>query len=443
MPETREPRQRNRMKKLPRNIIALGIVSLFTDIATEMMYPLIPVLLPLLGSGALALGIIEGIAETTAALLKLVSGLISDRLRKRKFLVVAGYAISSLARPFTGAAVSAWQIAGVRALDRVGKGIRTAPRDSLIASSAEGSMRGQAFGFDRAMDHTGAVIGPLLAAGVFLLLIDSMAVPNLLPALRSTFYFSLLPGLAAVLVVAFAVRETADPIAPGTSFSLSLKNFDGNFLRYLLVVFLFTLGNSSDAFLLFRTEESIHTSGFLYRFFSGIPVAGELIARIPGEALRQQVTSILFLPLIWAYFHILKALFSTPIGSLSDRVGRKVVIISGWGIYAVVYCAFAFLDRLPGEWQVVATFILFGIYAFYYAFTEGVEKAFVADLVPAGRRGAAFGLYNFAIGIGALPASIIFGILYSHFGAFPAFGMGAVLAFASMIALLVFVKEAD
>ncbi len=429
------------MKRIPRNIIALGVVSLCTDIATEMMYPLIPVFVSLLGQGALALGVIEGVAETTAALLKLFSGILSDRIRKRKLLVVIGYGISSIIRPITGAVSDAWQIVGIRTFDRVGKGIRTAPRDALIASSVDDTMRGKAFGFDRAMDHTGAVIGPLLAAASFLFIINSRTVSGILPALRYTFFLSAIPGIAAIVTAVFFVREVIDARHEHHAPGISLKNFDRNFLTYLAILFLFTLGNSSDAFLLFRAEETIRNSGTVYAISMHLPVVGNLLGKISDVSLRQNVTSILFLPVIWAYFHIIKALLSTPVGALSDRAGRKRVINFGWGIYACVYFAFALLDRFPAGMQVVMTFILFGIYAFFYAFTEGVEKAFVADLVEPSRRGSAYGLYNFTVGIGALPASIIFGWLYNSFGGAAAFSTGAVLAFLAMTGLAFFVRE--
>ena len=427
--------------QIPRNVIMLGIVSLFTDSATEMIYPLIPIFVSALGSGAVILGVIEGVAETTAAMLKLFSGIISDKLRKRKLLVVVGYSISSLIRPLTGLVTGAWQIVFVRMMDRVGKGIRTAPRDALIASSVDEKIRGKAYGFHRAMDHTGAVIGPLLALSILMLLIITFDMRDTLTTLRWTFCLSIIPGLFAMVTVFFFVKEKVDAIPAAKPFQFSIKKFDRNFIIYLSIVLLFTLGNSSDAFLLFRVEEAIHQSGALYALISKSPLLGGMVGRFGDAQSQKKLIDILFLPLLWAFFHIIKVAFSTPIGALSDRIGRKRVINIGWGIYALVYLCFAFLDRLPGGWQIAATLILFAIYALFYAFSEGAEKAFVADIVKPEMRGSAFGMYNFAVGLGALPASILFGLLYNVFGAPVAFGTGASIACASMLMLATAVRE--
>jgi MFS family permease len=389
----------------------------------------------------MALGIIEGLAETTAAILKLFSGVISDRLGKRKILVAIGYIISSAARPLTGIATAAWHVVVVRLTDRIGKGIRTAPRDALIASSVNESMRGRAYGFHRAMDHTGAVIGPLLAIVTLVGLVTGFGMTDSLTALRLTFLLAAIPGVVAVCIILFLVQEQRDAVPSGKRLVLSVKQFDRNFISYLSVVLLFTLGNSSDAFLLFRVEEAIRKSGALYSFISTIPFLHDMIARFGNAVEQQTLVDILFLPLVWGFFHIIKVAFSTPLGALSDRIGRKIVINIGWTIYAAVYLCFAFIDELPGAWQIGATLLLFAIYALYYAFTEGVEKAFVADLVDPSVRGSAFGMYNFAIGLGALPASVLFGIVYGTFGAGAAFGGGAAIAALAMILLATIVKE--
>jgi len=427
--------------RIPRNVVVLGIVSLFTDAASEMIYPLLPIFVAALGSGPVILGVIEGVAETTASLLKLASGVVSDKLKKRKLLVFIGYSISSLIRPFTSVVSAAWQIIFVRMLDRVGKGIRTAPRDALIASSTPENIRGKAYGFHRAMDHTGAVVGPMLALVTLTILILGFGMTDTLRTLRWTFALSLIPGLLAVFTVAVFVREKVDRGPAGRPFRFSLKCFDRNFLAYLAIVVLFTLGNSSDAFLLFRVEDAFHRSGALYSFVRTAPVLGDMVARFGSAEAQKKLVDILFLPLVWAFFHVIKVAFSTPLGALSDRIGRKRSIQIGWGIYAAVYLSFALLDRLPGGWQVAATFVLFAVYALFYAFSEGAEKAFVADVVEPGLCGSAFGMYNFAIGMGALPASIVFGILYKAFGAAAAFGTGAAIAGLSMVLLAVFVKE--
>ena len=428
-------------RDIPRNVIVLGLVSLFTDVSSEMIYPLIPVFVAALGSGAIVLGVIEGVAETTASVLKLFSGIISDRIGKRKLLVVIGYSLSSLIRPFTGVVAAAWQIVFIRMFDRVGKGIRTAPRDALIASSVDQRIRGKAFGFHRAMDHAGAVLGPLVAVITLVLLVSHLHITDTLVALRWTFILAVIPGVLAVATALFFVKEMTDAGTTESAFRFSLKRFDGNFLRYLFVVVLFTLGNSSDAFLLFRVEEAISKSGALYLLIADIPFLGDVAKAFGDLQTRTRLVDILFLPLIWAFFHIIKVVFSTPLGSLSDRVGRKIVINIGWGIYALVYFGFALLDRLPGSWQIGGTFVLFAIYALYYAFSEGAEKAFVADVAGPELRGSAFGMYNFAVGLGALPASIIFGFLYGAFGAPAAFGTGAAIACISILLLAVLVRE--
>jgi MFS family permease len=437
-------------KRIPIAVIMLGIVSLFTDAASEMIYPLVPVFVSALGSGAILLGVIEGVAETTASMLKLVSGIISDKIGKRKMLVLIGYSISSLIRPLTGIVSSAWEIVIIRMFDRVGKGIRTAPRDALIAASVDKSIRGKSFGFHRAMDHTGAVIGPLLAIITLLVLFVGFELKDTLLSLRWTFIVAIIPGVLAVLAIIFFVKEVAPKKENVVPFSFSIKNFDRNFRTYLIIMILFTFGNSSDAFLLFRVEEAIKKSSAVIDIVNRIKPLHNMISGF-GEAESQaNVVNILFLPLIWAFFHIIKAVLSTPLGALSDKIGRKIVINIGWAIYAFVYICFALLVFIPARYQIITTFVLFGIYALFYAFSEGAEKAFVADLVKDNQRGSAFGLFNFAIGLGALPASIIFGGLYSlfdaklpGFGGTVAFGFGGTIAVISMIFFTLLVKEPE
>ena len=435
-------------KRIPQAVIMLGIVSLFTDAATEMIYPLVPVFVAALGSGAILLGVIEGVAETTSSMLKLISGMISDKIGKRKLLVLIGYSISSLIRPLTGLVSAGWEIIIVRMFDRVGKGIRTAPRDALIASSVDQSIRGKSYGFERAMDNAGAVAGPVLAITTLLILFIGFRMKDSLLALRWTFVLALIPGILAVLTLIIFVKEAAPKVRIGSPVSFSLKSFDKNFRIYLIVMIIFTLGNSSDAFLLFRVEEAIHKSGAVVKLVNSIAPLHRMVSNFGDEASQSKVINIIFLPVVWAFYNIIKVIFSTPLGTLSDKIGRKIVINTGWGIYAFVYISFALIIFLPPQLQVIATFVLFGIYALFYAFTEGVEKAFVADLVNEEKRGTAFGLFNFSVGLGALPASIIFGFLYSFFdkrfpglGGTVAFGFGGTIAIISMILLAVKVKE--
>lgn len=363
-------------------------MSFLTDVASDMTYPLLPLFLATtLGASATAVGAIEGAAESTAALLKLASGWLSDRVPRRKPLVLAGYGIASLIRPLIGLAQSASQVFAIRVADRIGKGIRGAPRDALIADSVDPAIRGRAFGFHRAADHAGAVIGPLLA---FALLSWGLE-------LRHVFLLTAIPGALAVAAVVFGVREVPREV-PAKSRKLDLRApLDRRFWSFLAVLLVFTLGNSTDAFLLLRARDL------------GIDAA--------------------LIPILWALLHVVKSLSSTPAGALSDRIGRKPLLIAGWVLYAAVYFALA---RADAAWQAWA---LFAVYGIYFGLTEGVEKALVADLVPADRRGAAFGWYNLALGIAALPASLLFGMIWDRAGAPMAFGFGAAMALAAAIGI--------
>ncbi|MGI8619388.1 MAG: MFS transporter [Gemmatimonadaceae bacterium] len=368
-------------------------MSFFTDMSSEMIYPLLPLFISTtLGASALFIGAIEGAAESTAALVKLGSGWWSDRMRRRKPLVVAGYAIASAVRPLIGLAQTASQVLLLRVTDRIGKGIRSAPRDALIAESVDPAIRGRAFGFQRALDHAGAVAGPIIA---FLLLRE------LGLSLRTVFLLAAIPAAIAVIVVVVAVREprpaTPAPMAAAEPLRLHRK-FDRTFWTFLGAVLLFTLGNSTDAFLLLRATEL------------GVPVS--------------------WIPLLWAYLHVVKSSTATFGGSLSDRFGRKPLLVSGWLLYSAVYVAFAFASD---AWHVWA---LLGAYGLFYSLTEGTERALVADLVPASDRGAAFGWFHLAIGVGALPASLLFGMLWDRYGPATAFATGAGLAILATAILL-------
>jgi len=383
---------RPREPRLGRNVVVLAAVSLLTDVASEMAYPLLPVFLAtVLGASAMTVGAIEGAAESTAALLRLASGWWSDRLARRKPLVVLGYGLASAVRPLVGLAQSAGQVLAIRVADRVGKGIRTSPRDALIADSVAPAIRGRAFGFHRAGDNLGAFLGPLLAFG--LLRWGGVA-------LRTVFLLTAIPAAVSVALLVFGIRETPRrelaPREAGKPLDLRVR-LPGRFWGFLAVVFLFTLGNSTDAFLLLRASQ--------------LGVAAALV------------------PILWAVLNLVKSLASTPGGALSDRIGRKPLILAGWLLYAAVYFAFG---RAHAPWHAWA---LFAVYGVFFGLTEGVEKALVADLVPADRRGAAFGFYNLAIGLGALPASLLFGALWDRRGASTAFAFGAALALAAAAGL--------
>lgn len=386
-----------RILGFPRNVFALGWTSFLNDTASEMIYPLLPVFLTTtLGAGAAFLGLIEGIAESTASLLKLFSGWFSDRIGKRKGLVLFGYGLAAVARPLISVSHAAWQVLLIRAGDRAGKGVRGSPRDALVAASCEESERGKAFGLQRAMDHAGAIVGPLLASGLLFLVPGNY---------RLTFALASIPGLLTLPLIALGVREIKPPSpSPVQGVKLTLAPFSGNFKAYLLILVLFTLGNSTDAFLLLRATTL------------GVEPA--------------------LLPILWIVLHLVKMLTSVPGGVLSDRLGRKGVIVAGWLIYALVYLGFGMAGK---SWQVWA---LFAVYGLFFGLTEGVEKAFVADLVPETLRGTAYGLYNFAIGIAALPASLLLGIIWQTTqSALLAFGLGGALAFLASLLLWLFVRE--
>ncbi len=375
---------------LHRNVLALGLVSLLTDLSAHMIYPLLPVFLTVtLGAGPAALGIIEGVAEATASLLKLFSGVWSDRLGRKKPLVLAGYFLSSMARPLMGFA-SAWgHVLAVRFSDRIGKGVRASPRDALLAASVAADDRGRAFGLRKAMDHLGAVFGPVVA---FLLLAGAGL------SYRSVFFLAAIPGVASVAAILFLVRDIGIPSPRHTGESLHDGGLPSPFRRYLLVVSLFTLGNASDAFLILRAVDA------------GVPAT--------------------WVPLLWGAFHVVKSSFSTHLGILSDRWGRKHVIVAGWIVYAACYAAWGIVE---GAAWMVGLFLVYGLYS---AATEGAELALVADFVPPERRGTAFGWFHLAVGLSALPASVLFGVLWTRFGAQVAFGVSAGLAVAASALLL-------
>jgi MFS family permease len=389
------PRPRSR---LGRNVIALGAVSFLTDVSSEMIYPLLPVFLTaVLGANASFIGAIEGAAETTAALLKLASGWWSDRVRKRKPLVVIGYGIASIARPLVAIAQTASQVLVIRVSDRVGKGIRNAPRDALIAESVDPSIRGRAFGFHRAMDNAGGILGPLIA---FAVLTWHVA------AIRTVFWLAAIPAVLSVVVLVVFVRDVPRPAAAPAMGAPDLSQpLGARFWRVLGVIFLFTLGNSTDAFLLLRANQL------------GVPVA--------------------LAPILWAALHVVKTASNIPGGTLSDRIGRRPTLIAGWLLYSAVYFGFA---RATAMWQAWA---LFGVYGIFFGLTEGSERALVADMVGLERRGTAFGWYNLAIGLGALPASLLFGFVWDRAGAPAAFVMGASLALAAAVGMTLVGKKHD
>lgn len=376
-------------------MVAIGLVSLFNDASSEIIYPLLPLFLATsLGASAVAIGTIEGLAESISSLLKLFAGNISDRLGKRKFLVVGGYALAALTRPLLAFAGNWHQVLAIRLGDRVGKGVRTAPRDAMIADSVTIEQRGLAFGFHRAMDHCGAVIGPLV--GYLLVLLLGTDFPRI-------FLIASIPAFVAVVVAIFVMRESTVHTDKTAPVRLSIRGFDANFKRFLLILALFTLSNSSDSFLILRAMDS-------------------------GVAL-------VVIPLLWAAHHVSKVVSSLYGGDLSDRLGRKRLIVSGWVLYAAVYAGFAFVNNAWSVW------VLFLIYGIYFGLVEGAEKALVADLVRPEQRGTAYGLYNLAIGITVFPASLLMGMIWDWKGPRTAFLVSAVMGASAAILLLLIVQR--
>jgi MFS family permease len=388
----------NGLKNLPRNVWIVTLTSLLTDISSEMITNLIPFFLAnVLGVRTAVIGLIDGLAETTASLTKIFSGAWSDKLGQRKWLTVAGYAISTLVKPFLFFANTWGWVMGVRFADRIGKGVRTAPRDALIADSIQKEQRGLAFGLHRAGDTFGAFLGLGIAALV-IWLTQSGAAELSAATFRTLALISIVPAALAVIVLAVGAVEVAKPAQGPEAAKLSLRNVDGRFRAFLLTVVLFTLGNSSDSFILLRGQER-----------------GLNLLQVMGMALT---------------FNAVYTVFAGPLGAWSDKVGRRKLILGGWLAYGLVYLGFGLSQTGWGIWT------LFGLYGLYYAATEGAAKALVADLVPEAQRGTAYGIFNAAIGLTALPASVIAGLLWQGAGAWTGFGASAPFVFGAVMALL-------
>ena len=390
---------------LSRPVWLLGWVSFFTDTASEMVYPLLPLFLTrVLGAGAMSLGVIEGVAEGANSVLKILSGWLTDRSGQPKKLVLAGYALSSAVRPLI-AFVTAWpQVLGLRFTDRLGKGIRSSPRDAMLASFAPDKTRGRVYGFHRAMDHAGAVAGPLVATAFLYFYPEDY---------RSLFMWTLVPGIIVVLLILRLPNQRPQLAERSEAIPPKLRSGEGGegglprrFYLAMAVIFLFALGNASDAFILLRLNDL------------GVkPV---------------------WIPLLWSALHVVKMSSSVIGGTLSDRFGRRAMIIAGYLWYAVIYAAFASTSALP---VVITVFLAYGL---YFGFTEGVEKAWVADMAPATARGLAFGIYNGALGFGGLAASLIFGLIWTKVSPQAAFMTGAALALAaSALLYLAFAHAKD
>jgi MFS family permease len=383
LPHVQSPAERT--SKLRPQVILLGLISLLNDSASEMIYPLLPVFLTAtLGATPLIVGMIEGTADALSSILKMIAGTLSDRTRHRKPLVVIGYALATISRGWISLAGRWPSVLAARLLDRTGKGIRSAPRDAMIADVTEPELRGKAFGFQRALDHTGAIIGPLLA----LALLKGFHLP-----MRTVFMIAVIPGAIGVVMLMALLREPERsprratlPIAGGAPLPPS-------FWRAMAAISLFSLANSSDVFLLLQ-------------------------AHLKGVATA-------LLPLLWAAHHVIKSLFSTYAGSLSDRIDRRFLLIAGWIVYAAIYLAF------PHARTMGSFLVLFILYAVPFTLTEGAERAWISDLVPAPARGKSFGVYYLCTGMFVLGGTAIFGELYEHVSPVAAFSAGAGLALAA------------
>ncbi len=390
-----------RLHRLPTNVWVLSAASFLTDVSSEMLNNLLPLFLyNVLGVGTAIIGLIDGIAETTASLVKIYSGVFSDRIGKRKPLTISGYLLSTLAKPFLYLATSWGWVLGVRFVDRIGKGIRTAPRDALLAGSVSTEQRGFAFGLHRASDTAGAFTGLGIAA--CLIWINQAGKAQLTQA---TFQWvvlaSILPAALAVLILVIGARDveatkTANSIVP--TFRFTWNNLDRRIKAFILVIALFTLGNSSDAFIILRSQE---------RGLSVLQILGMLLT-----------------------FNAIYTLLSSPAGALSDRIGRKGLILAGWTIYGLVYLCLAFAKTGFQVW------LFFSLYGIYYALTEGTARAYIADLVSQDQRGGAYGLFHAAIGLASLPASLIAGILWQGIGPWAGFGPSAPFIFGAGMAIL-------
>jgi len=391
---------------LSSNVIFIGFISFFTDVSSELIFTLMPLFLAnVLGAATVVIGLIEGIAESTASVLKLVSGWLSDKLGNRKYLSFIGYAISTLSKPFMFIANAWGPIMAIRFTDRVGKGIRAAPRDALVGDSVEEDNRGKAYGFHKAMDTAGAALGLLLAAVIIFLLqrdvvnlqIDTyrwMLIIGIVPAFLALFFF---------IFVKEIPKKHVDICDMPTTLRAKGKALDKSFKIFMAIMFLFTLGNSSDAFIILRAQSL-------------------------GNG-------VLLITIMLIMFNIVYAFSSMPAGMLSDRLGRKKVIIAGWIIYALVYLGLAIAKQ---GWMI---WLLYAFYGFYYGLTQGVYRALVCDLVPEEHRGTAFGMYNGIVGITLLPASLIAGWLWQSISPAAPFYFGAAMSVLAAISLFVFVRE--
>lgn len=378
---------------LERNIFFVGITSFLTDTTTKMIYAIMPLFLITLGASKTELSLIEGVAESTASIIKALSGWWSDKIRKNKPFMIIGYAFTVLLSPLFAFVTTPFQVLVIRFSERLGKGIRTAPRDSLIAASSEESSKGKSFGFHKAMDNSGAIIGPLLASGVLLLFPGNY---------RRVFLIAAIPGLLGLISVIYFVKEARNENIKPLG-KISLKDFSKKYYIFLFIVFIFTLGNSTDALLLVKAGDI------------GIEAA--------------------FIPIMYLIFNAISVIFSIPAGILSDKIGREKLIIFGYILYSVIYFGFGKTSSK------IMLILLFGLYGLYSAATDGVQKALVSDYIDKDKRGTGLGIYNCLLGVTLLPASLIAGLLYDHVNNSAPFYYGSVMALVAAIFMIIFYRK--
>ncbi len=375
------------------NIFFTGITSFLTDTTTKMIYAIMPLFLMSIGASKTEVSLIEGIAESTASVIKALSGWWSDKIGKNKPFMLIGYAFTAILSPLFSIVTSPVQVLIIRFSERVGKGIRTAPRDSLIAGSSSESTKGKSFGFHKAMDNSGAIVGPLLA----------FAVLSVFPGdYRKVFLISVIPGLLGVMAIVFFVKEAKKSKAKLPK-RISLKDFSNKYYVFIGIAFIFTLGNSTDALLLIKANDI------------GI----------------QEV----FIPIVYLIFNSVSVIFAIPAGILSDKIGREKLIILGYLLYSIIYFGFGFTNNKA------IVILLFALYGLYSAATDGVQKALVSDLIDKDKSGTGLGIYNSIIGITLLPASVIAGVLYDKVNYSAPFYFGSVMALISAILMFVFYKR--
>jgi len=382
--------QKDKIFGLEKNVFYTGLTSFFTDTSTKMVYSVMPLFLLSIGASKTTISLIEGIAESTASLLKVLSGFWSDKIGKNKPFMIIGYGITAVVTPFYAAVITPFQVLYLRFFERIGKGLRTAPRDSLISGSIRNNDAGRNFGFHKAMDNSGAILGPLLA---FLLL-------YLFPLNYGyIFLLATIPAMIGVITIIVLIKEAHADQSPEKS-TLSLKHLPRRYWFFLSVIFVFSLGNSTDALLLVKTSETGIKSSYI--------------------------------PLIYMIFNLVAVLFAIPIGKLSDKIGREKLIILGFLTYAVVYFFF-------GKYKNINVFLfLFILYGFYSALTDSSQKAMISDLVSKDLKGTGYGLYHAVLGITLLPASLIAGILYDKVNSDAPFYFGAGMALLATILMIIF-----